>query len=76
LDWYWDTPRGHYNTVLAQAESGKMMGVFELALLDNGDLLPILPHSRYTSDAVTTVTDTFVMRSNDGGASWTRSTSK
>jgi len=70
FDWYWDTPRGHYNTVLSQAEPGKIMGVSQLALLDSGDLLAILPHFRYTSDAVTSDGETRWLISHDGGITW------
>jgi len=70
LDWYWDSPREHYNTVLAQAEPGRIVGVGLLAVLDNGDLVTSLVQQKYMSDAVGSDWEGIHMRSRDGGITW------
>ncbi len=72
-NWSWSEPQKPRSTVIQRADKGNIVIGPNIYLVDDGDLIVTFPHMEYLSDAVSTVTDTFVMRSSDGGASWTRS---
>jgi hypothetical protein len=68
--WLWKTPRQHINAVIRTAEGTKILQGPKVALLPNGDLVTVVAHNNYASDAVVSdvVIEWFI--SPDGGLTW------
>ena len=71
-DWLWPAPRKPQSTIIRRAQGSKILQTPKVAVLDGGELLVLLTHNNYASDAVVSNVTIESFVSVDGGVTWER----